>query len=262
MFLSFIMLKIIQTIFIVLVISFPVAAEEIGIKDVNAVIEKAEKLKDEIRIDEINNPAAQKAAEKAAQYFHSEECQTRIKSESQRLKKEVLQEYVRKQETPKSLSETERIFIFVSSSMPISTLRTYAAEIENIGDRNIVMVLRGFVGGMEKSAPTMAFCKQVLMFDPDCKANDCEAFRAQIQIDPNLFRQFGINEVPAMVYAQNVHLVDPEQSAGIPENTKGRITGYKLYGAVPIEYALDKFYQESKSSNLKGMLSQIRGSRQ
>jgi conjugal transfer pilus assembly protein TrbC len=240
------------------------SAEGFGPNEVKSALDEADKLKSDIRIEGIDNPEAQKAAEKAAEYFHSDECQNQIKAESERIKKDLFQEYVKAEESqkPKGLSETERIYIFISSSMPIPTLRTYALQIEEIGDKNITMVMRGFVGGMKKFGPTMKFCQQVLMLDPDCNVNDCEAIRAQIEIDPNLFRKFGIKEVPAIVYAQNVNLIDPEQSAGLEGNVKGQISGYRLYGAVPIDYALDKFYQESKSNNLKRLLSQARGSRE
>ena len=241
---------------------FCVSAEEFGTNDVKTALEKADKLKSKIMVDAINNPTAQKAAEKAAKYFKSDDCRAKIQKETQRIKKDLFQEYTKDKQGPKSLSETDRVYIFISSSVPISTLRAYAYQIESIGDKNITMVMRGFIGGIEKFSPTMHFCRQVLFVDPDCQVNDCEAFRAQIQIDPNLFRWFGITSVPAIVYAQNVNLIDPEQSAGLAQNVKGQVSGYKLYGAVPLEYALDKFYQESKSSNLKRLLSESRGSRQ
>jgi len=248
-------------IFIIKSISY-VYAEEFGPNEVKSVLDEAEKVKSDIRIEEINNPKAQKAAGKAAEYFHSDECQNSIKTESERIKKDLPHGYVKEEKGPRNLPDTERVYIFISSSMPIPTLKTYALQIEAIGDKNITMVMRGFIGGMEKFGPTMKFCQQVLMVDPDCQLNDCEAIRAQIEIDPNLFKKFGIKEVPAIVYAQNVNLIDPEQSAGMDGNVKGQISGYKLYGAVPIDYALDKFYQETKSNNLKRLLSQARGSRQ
>jgi type-F conjugative transfer system pilin assembly protein TrbC len=250
-------------IFIIESISY-VSAGEFGISNVSSAIDEAEKLQADIQLKKTDNPKAEEAAKKAAEYFHSEECQSRISAESERIKKDLFQEYVKDEHSQKSrgLLETERIYIFISSSMPIATLKTYALEIEQIGDKNITMVMRGFVGGMAKFGPTMEFCQKVLMLDPDCNVNDCEAIRAQIEIDPNLFRKFGIKEVPAIVYAKNVNLIDPEQSAGVESNTKGNISGYRLYGAVPIDYALDKFYQESKSNNLKMLLSRARGSRE
>jgi len=249
---------------IVLVFLSGTYAEEFGISNVTSALDEAEKLQADIQLKEIDNPKAKKAAEKAAEYFHSDECQNRIKTESERIKKDLFQEYVKDERFQKSkgLLETERVYVFISSSMPMATLKTYALEIEQIGDKNITMAMRGFVGGMAKFGPTMEFCQQVLMVDPDCNVNDCEAIRAQIEIDPNLFRKFGINQVPTIVYARNVNLIDPEQSAGIESNVKGQISGYRLYGAVPIDYALDKFYQESKSNNLKYLLSRARGSRE
>lgn len=261
--LKFIMKKQIPVILIAILMLFSNAsAEGISTDDVKSILDEAEKLQSEIQIEKINNPKAQETAEKAVEYFHSEECQNRINAESTRIKKDLFQEYVKEEKGPKKLPDSERVYIFISSSMPIPTLRTYALEIEQIGDKNITMVMRGFVGGIEKFAPTMKFCQQILMIDPACSINDCEGINAEIEIDPNLFRRFGIKEVPAIVYAQNVNLIDPEQSAGVESNTKGQISGYRLYGAVPIDYALDKFYQESKSKNLKRLLSKARGSRQ
>lgn len=60
----------------------------------------------------------------------------------------------------------------------------------------ITMVLRGFVGGMKKAGPTMAFIGDILKKDPACDLNKgrCDSYQVNIQIDPKRFQKFHIDE--------------------------------------------------------------------
>jgi type-F conjugative transfer system pilin assembly protein TrbC len=117
---------------------------------------------------------------------------------------------------PGRLSQSERVYIFVSSSMPMAALRRYASDLDRLADPNIVMVLRGFVGGMKRFKPTGDFIGQVLRKDEACDPGkqQCEAYQAGIQIDPMLFRKYGIKQVPAVVYVPQVQVADLGDGAG------------------------------------------------
>jgi type-F conjugative transfer system pilin assembly protein TrbC len=86
---------------------------------------------------------------------------------------------------------SDRLYIFMSSSVPKGVWRLYGEQVKQT--RNAVFVLRGCVGGCESFAPTMKFIKSV---------NDNN--NASVHIDPLLFALYGIKDVPAFVYAVNV----------------------------------------------------------
>ncbi len=85
--------------------------------------------------------------------------------------------------------------LFVSSSMPISTLRNYAVQLEKVRG---VMAFRGVPGGLRKMGPMAKLTAQILRLDPGCEGPNCVMRDVQIIIDPIVFRQHGIAQVPAL----------------------------------------------------------------
>lgn len=85
--------------------------------------------------------------------------------------------------------------LFVSSSMPVSTLRTYAAQLERAGG---VLAFRGMPGGMRKVAPMAKLAAEILRHDPGCEGPVCAMRDVQLIVDPLIFRQHGVTRVPAL----------------------------------------------------------------
>lgn len=85
--------------------------------------------------------------------------------------------------------------LFASSSMPIQTLRTYAAQLERARG---VIAFRGMPGGLAKVSPMAKLTAEVLRIDPGCKGPACAMRGVQIIVDPLLFRQHGVSRVPAL----------------------------------------------------------------
>lgn len=85
--------------------------------------------------------------------------------------------------------------LFVSSSMPTATLRTYAAQLEKARG---VMAFRGMPGGMTKVAPMAKLTAETLRLDPGCEGPACVMRDVQVIVDPLVFRQHGVTRVPAL----------------------------------------------------------------
>jgi type-F conjugative transfer system pilin assembly protein TrbC len=86
--------------------------------------------------------------------------------------------------------------LFVSSSMPVTTLRTYAGQLEKVGG---VFAFRGMPGGLHKVAPMAKLAAQILRLDPGCEGPACAMRNVQIVVDPIAFRRTGVTHVPALV---------------------------------------------------------------
>ena len=131
------------------------------------------------------------------------------------------------------------IYIFVSSSIPLRALRRYAQDLDRLADQNIVMVMRGFVGGMKHFKPTGDFIESVLKKDESCElvTGSCEMYNAGIEIDPLLFRKYGITQVPAVVYVpevkSEVEFIEWSKDDG------GSSEYYVVYGDASIEYVME-----------------------
>lgn len=85
--------------------------------------------------------------------------------------------------------------LFVSSSVPIATLRSYAGQLERTHG---VLAFRGMPGGLDKVGPMAKLSAQILRLDPGCEGPACAMRNVQLIVDPILFRQHGVNHVPAL----------------------------------------------------------------
>ncbi|WP_256215377.1 type-F conjugative transfer system pilin assembly protein TrbC [Sphingobium sp. AP50] len=85
--------------------------------------------------------------------------------------------------------------LFVSSSMPIATLRTYAGQLERTRG---VLAFRGLPGGLTKMGPMAKLSAQILRREPGCEGPACAMRDVQLIVDPILFRQHGVARVPAL----------------------------------------------------------------
>jgi hypothetical protein len=103
-------------------------------------------------------------AGKVDAYYRAPEFQGKLQKESQRIRSELFGDasarfYPDTTAAPPTrgkLGSDERIYLFISSSLPLQTVRNYAASVARLGDPNIIMVMRGFIEGMTKIQPTTA----------------------------------------------------------------------------------------------------------
>ena len=116
----------------------------------------------------------EKWAKATDELFRSGEFQNRLLAEQERIKREVfggkLQEYYRG--APElaaamagELPTDERVYIFISSSMPKQTLRNYVRDVAKLSDPNVKLVMRGLVGGMKYIKPTLRFVGSLFVKD-------------------------------------------------------------------------------------------------
>lgn len=216
----------------------------------------------------------QAEAAKTIAVYQSPEYQAKLAAETERIKREMFHEQLKdlpadmgglkkgqnKPEqavVPARLKDDERVYVFISSSMPLETIRTYAAAIGRYSDpKKMVLVMRGFIGGMQKIGPTTNFIADVLKEKPTCdltSGEQCQMVNANVLVDPILFRRYGIRQVPATVYANGVRVNIPEQSEG---NDDVAVSSFwTVYGDASLEYNLEQIRRESGSESLKRLLA-------
>ncbi|PIP38080.1 MAG: hypothetical protein COX19_14635 [Desulfobacterales bacterium CG23_combo_of_CG06-09_8_20_14_all_51_8] len=204
-----------------------------------------------------------KNAEETAEIFNSREYQRKLQVQINALKPQLNpdpenQARVSRKKNHQNayLMPDERIFLFVSSSMPAATLKNFAADLDKLKDPNIFMVMRGFVGGVRLIKPTLKFIDSILIKDPNCNpvTRKCEAYQANINIDPALFSKYGVQTVPAIVYARGVN--ETEAGQGTTENIAA--DAYLVSGDISLDYALEVILKESKSSQIDNILKKLR----
>ncbi|MCW2338204.1 type-F conjugative transfer system pilin assembly protein TrbC [Sphingobium sp. B2D3A] len=134
---------------------------------------------------------------------------------------------------PPSTSKGFVPVIFASSSMPIATLRAYAAQLARVHG---VLAFRGMPGGLRKVGPMAKLTAEILRLDPGCEGPDCVMRDVQVIVDPIVFRQHGIARVPALAMIPG----DPTQAYCERDDESPRAR-YVVYGDSALPGLLDEY---------------------
>jgi type-F conjugative transfer system pilin assembly protein TrbC len=241
-------------------------AGELSTDEISAIQEKAKKDAAGMVLPKNDYEAlGRQKAEEAYRIYQSEEYQEKITLERERIQKEVFghaESYYRESKKGSAmggLGTDERIYVFLSSSIPTETLRRYTSAAGALGDRNVRFVMRGFIGGAKHIKPTLHFVWDLLLEDPGCDPlrTMCLTYDTAVIIDPMLFERCHITKVPAFVYAKVSGLKDPEKSEGLESNINIRAF-HRIYGDVSFEYVLEAFEKETHSAGVSALLVGLR----
>jgi len=211
-------------------------------------------------------------AQAAMDKFNSPEYQAKISKEQDRLAKEVFgnitKDYYpdseKKSQDKKpgqQLANTERIYIFFSQSIPEHTLKNYITMIAKTNDPNIIMVMRGFIGGMKKVMPTANYIRDLLQKDPGCDSTDnkCDMYPVNIVIDPLLFQRYQVKTVPMIVFASGVTAKTSEKDKSEGDSSKTGIeSSFEISGDAPLDYMLERINVEAKRPTLESIITKMR----
>lgn len=145
--------------------------------------------------------------------------------------------------------------LFVSSSMPISTLRTYAGQLEKVGG---VMALRGMPGGLTRVGPMAKLSAEILRLDPGCEGPACAMRNVQLIVDPLVFRQYGVNAVPALAMIPG----DPtqpycEREETSPQEFQTGSTPHVIYGDAALSGLLDEYARLGGTKEVQGAQARL-----
>jgi hypothetical protein len=234
-------------------------AQDLSQSDVSLIMKKAREDAKKMALP-VNKYSKEglKAAEETSQLFQSPEFQKRVQCEQQRLEKEVFGQYIApwKNKTQQvaakqagrqgSLATGEKVFLFISSSMPDETVHAYIADIDKAADPYVFLAMRGFVGGMSvaRANKGQSYFNRILKKDLDCSRtkNPCQRYKVPIHLKPSLFSRYGITRVPAVVY---------EHEGG----------AFLIQGDSGFDYLLERINREVKSIGMTSLIKKIRSTR-
>lgn len=223
--------------------------------DITATQNKAKKIAKQIKTDNKYMSEMKKEAEESKEYFNSKEYQVKIEAYRNQILNSKQFSNAKSQYTPKSctrlLNEHERLYIFISSSVPSATIRRYIQDIDRLQDPNIHIVLRGFIGGVKHLKPTVKFFVRCAKKDPLCEGPQCKLCNVGFNVNPLPFRKYHIDRVPAFVYVPYEQEITPESITKLNEY-------YKVSGDAKLEYILNLIYEKSKSNSLKSLIEKLK----
>lgn len=193
----------------------------------------------------IHQEAGMRAARAAAAQFAAPAFQKQLQCEQARIETEILAG-ARKTETPVPvqprgpLAMEEKLYLFVSSSMPETTVHTYVQAVQALSEPNLVMAMNGLVPG-EREQYLLRITKQELhCTDQLDTGNICERYRLPIAIRPALFAHYRILQVPAVVYARGED-------------------AWKISGDASLAHLLDQLNRHAGSPGLDRLIQTLHG---
>jgi predicted DsbA family dithiol-disulfide isomerase len=188
--------------------------------------------------------AGEAAARQVMERFASPAVQERLQGEQAKVAKALK---ATKADDPKQqtcqLAASEHLYLFLSSSMPEDALRRLLAGIAVLGGEQIVPVFAGLPHGLDDWPGNTRFFRQVLQKEPTCRdtdANTCERLQIALRINPALFRQYGVTEVPTLVYDNDSRT-------------------WSVQGEEELVVLLEQMNTAAKSPALAGLIASLRG---
>ncbi len=151
-----------------------------------------------------------------------------IKAINEQIRNRIIQVKPSEPENTNTFLDTQaRIYIFVSRSIPLAVLRTFAVDIETLGSDNIRFVFKAFPRN---------FLNMFLQKDHAGKKGE-DMVKAKIVIGEKTFNRYRVDRVPAVVF-------DPDPMTAQDD-------WLLVYGAVSLRQALTLFHKESGRQELK-----------
>ncbi|WP_305045035.1 TrbC family F-type conjugative pilus assembly protein [Geoalkalibacter sp.] len=252
--------------------------ESFGLGAIHQVFERSTALEKNLEAAglEAQNAQAKERARALDERINTPSYRARIEAERSRIEREIFPEQfelsrahqaaeARAEEAGAALlAHDERIYLFISSSMPRQTLANYIRVLDKVADPNVTLVLRGLIGGAQRISPTIAFFSTVLAKDPACDpladpAKGCEAYRVGLVVDPLLYQRFGVTKVPTLVYARGV-----DRRGGNPEGSEGLVEqvalseSWAVSGDEALDRLLERINAEAQSETLGGYVAALR----
>ncbi|WP_257291433.1 type-F conjugative transfer system pilin assembly protein TrbC [Endozoicomonas sp. ONNA1] len=145
----------------------------------------------------------------------------------------------------------DRPVLFVSSSMPIRTLRAYAAD---LAKTNGVMIIRGGIQGLRKISLTLKFTSEILKIDASCQGARCPMLPTPVLIDPVLFKKYKISTVPALVFQKDMNIASYCER---PEELQVGSEPHIVYGDSALEGMLRELLRLSKDNSIRPFLAKL-----
>jgi type-F conjugative transfer system pilin assembly protein TrbC len=240
-------------------------------EDIMKVIEDAKKRFQGLgNFSNVHGKEAKEIAERAYNATQTQEFQKEVERYKESLAsiimqkgglslKDVYKDYVEKRKEKEKvlkLDPDERLYVFVSSSMPKETVRNYVTFVSSHIEGNVVFVLRGGVGGLKKLTPTVAWIYDMIKRDKFCEGGNCEVHEVEFVIDPFLFKRYGVERVPAVVYAKGEELIKFEGSEGLEDKWRTKVWT-KTYGDMGLAYHLKAIGEELKIEKMKRFVDEL-----
>jgi len=194
--------------------------------------------------EKIHAREGQKEAQQTVEKFNSPAFQDQLHCQQANIQGSLLgkkdRESVRQ---AGKLTASESVYLFISSSMPATVVHRYLADLARANDSKMIPVMHGLPQGIRDRSGSARYFSQVTKGELSCQdkpGNSCQRLQVPIRINSPLFSQYGITQVPTLVYDNSQH-------------------SWAIQGDADLAYLLEKIGKEANSPALAHLSASIRG---
>ena len=213
--------------------------------EVEKTVDASKKTAESLHLSEnIHVREGQKAAQQAVEQFNSPAFQDQLHCQQTKIQKDLPDKKDR--ETVRQagkLTASESVYLFLSSSMPETVVNRYLIDLARTNDSKMSPVMHGLPQGIHDRSGTARYFSQVTKGELSCQdkpGNGCQRLQISIRINSTLFSQYGIAQVPTLVYDNGQH-------------------SWAIQGDADLAYLLEKIGKEANSPALAHLSASIRG---
>ena len=217
--------------------------------DMEKIAAEAKAAAEGIQLPANKNEEANKAAQQAAALFNSPEFQNRLHQLQEKLPlrdaTEAEKGAGKEEKIPGALASEEKVYLFLSSSIPEEDVHSLLHTVAHTGDQGIVPVMYGFIGGIDNHQHQGKYFGRVLREDSACTdtpQTQCERFKTNLKINSSLFKQYNVSETPTVVYDNGVK-------------------SWSISGNATLGYLLEQINQDAQSPALQRIVKRLEGAR-
>jgi len=212
---------------------------------VEKVLEQAGKLRETMTVPENSHVQdGLETARRTAEQFHAPEFQEKLRCQMESIQgNNPKQEQVETINKDGILTTQDTVYLFLSSSLPESTVNRYLINVNRTGEQRIMPVLFGLPQGLESKRLNADYFSRVMQADPACRdtpESPCQRLAVPLRVNPELFIRYNITEVPALVY-DNGH------------------ESWSIQGEAELAYLLEKIGKAASSPTLANISTRLRG---
>ena len=211
--------------------------------------QRPRQLAEGIQLPANKNEEANKAAQQAAALFNSPEFQNRLHQLQEKLPlrdaTEAEKGAGKEEKIPGALASEEKVYLFLSSSIPEEDVHSLLHTVAHTGDQGIVPVMYGFIGGIDNHQHQGEYFGRVLREDSACTdtpQTQCERFKTNLKINSSLFKQYNVSDTPTVVYDNGVK-------------------SWSISGNATLGYLLEQINQDAQSPALQRIVKRLEGAR-
>ena len=188
--------------------------------DVAKVVKRVQESGQTMRLPEnVVTEEGSEAAQQVMERFQASSFQEKLRDQEKQIMHKIHSEMpMATSGKAEEQSSVESFYLFLSSAMPEERVHAYLEDIARAANGVIIPVLHGFPLGLTNKAGKGRFFIRLLQVEPTCRDTSdlhCQRLPVAIRINPALFAQYGITEVPTLVYVSGEDSWSAHGDAGL-----------------------------------------------